>query len=222
MSLVYYRLRSAPLLALASLAAVWFVVAIVVRSSFGLGTEEPTRTSAVFLLLESGAVVMGVGAAFLVSEDVDPPIVLLHSLPESYSTTALARFAAWVALAAAMLEVFVRVADPVVPATAADLRAAALPTLVLIAGCSFLAGSIAGSLAGGTGSLGAAAILYVVESAVPDFPVQLRDVPGSATWQTSRTASLALGMLGVVAAGMWLHRASARRPSRRVAGGEAR
>ena len=185
---------------LVGVAAAWLALAGLVTWSFRPAMEIPARTSAIFLLLEIGALVLGLGAAFLVSEDVDPPKSLLRALPIPYWRTAFVRFVLWFLVSGIVLEVFVRIGDPVVPATAGTLRAAAFPTLLLVAGCSLLGAAVFGSLIGGAATLGLVCLILVAETASPELPLQLRDMPSSTTWRVSRLVATATGGVAALVA----------------------
>jgi hypothetical protein len=206
MTLLYYRLRSAPFGALVGTAGAWFLGSCVLIWSFRPGMEVPAKNSAVLILLQVGALALGLETSFLVSEDVDPPEPLLRSAPTPFWHTPHLRLLVWMCIAVVSIELYVRVAQGPASYTASALRAVAIPPMLLVAACSFFSAATFGSYLGGSLTLGLVGFLTLVETAWPNFPLQLRDLPQSPTWATSRLSAVVGALLLICLATVSLFR----------------
>ncbi len=143
MTLLGYRLRPVPWLLLAAIAACWLAVTDDFGPHFGASSE--------IVLMQVAAAVLGVQSAFLVSDDVDPPLTLLTTTPRTYRRAAALRALIWLSLSTGALAM---TAQYWPGGTPWQVLEAALAVLVLATGVSLTTAVWLGSHLGGAVALG--------------------------------------------------------------------
>lgn len=205
-SLFYYRLRSAPLISLLALPAIWLVLSAALFESFRPAMEPTARTSAVFMLLHAGVIALGLCTAFLVSVDVDPPEELLRSVPTPYWHMALERVVSWLLVSLLSVEVYAYLGAGPSIYDAELLRAVGLPNLLFVSSLALLSATFAGSYFGGAGALVFIGFVTLAEVGSKRFPLRLRDLPASPTWPDSRWLLVVVAVAAFAIAGWRLRR----------------
>ena len=143
MTLLRYRLRPVPWLLLGAIAACWLAVTDHFGPRFGASTEID--------LMQVAAAVLGLQSAWLVSDDVDPPLTLLATTPRTYRRAAALRTLVWLTLSTGALTLTAQYWPGGTPWPVLE---ATLAVLVLAAGVSLTTAAWLGSHLGGAVALG--------------------------------------------------------------------
>ena len=201
MRLVVYRLRPVPWLALVGASVAWLALVEFL-------TPALAGSDAVYRLLKSCSIIVGLGGAFIVSSEIDPAEPVLRSTPNPYWHASRLRMAVWLVVGTGLLILLIRflprtvgIAEPGV------LWQALLPEFLLTVSLSFLGATIAGSYVGGGLSLGVVALLFVVSSRWHRVPFRLLEAPpvrGASSgelqhWYGGRLWTLALAIVFLTA-----------------------
>jgi hypothetical protein len=143
MTMLRYRLRPIPWPLLGAIAACWLAVTDRFGPRFGASTDID--------FMQVAAAVLGVQFAWLVSDDVDPPLTLLVTTPRTYRRAAAQRVLIWLVISTGALIVTAQYWPGGTPRPVLE---AALAVLVLAAGVSFTTAAWLGSHLGGAVALG--------------------------------------------------------------------
>jgi len=161
--------------------------------------------SSYFLIIKSCALVSGLGAAFMVSTDIDPPEAVLRVAPIAYWRTAGLRLLAWLSVGGSVLLSVAPTlnAKPVSAGSIVVLWESFLPDFVLVSAVCFLAATIFGSYVGGGVSFVVIGGLALSGSRLRRFPLGLTEAPptsnGSvAVWHRWQLGRGAVGLLSLV------------------------
>jgi hypothetical protein len=210
MTLLWYRLRPVPWPVVLVISTAWLVATDHFGPRLGPGSAGT--------LLNVAAGVLGVQAAWFVSEDVDPPARLLVTTPLGYWRLPALRLALWSAVGVAgMWAAIGNWPDPLPRGTGVGAAAA----FVLASGAALLLASLLGShLGGGLAIVGLSAAAVIVARA-HESATAARGAPAGVAdgaWLEA-VIGMALILLALVRVGTASRRLSrpARRPGRRRA-----
>jgi hypothetical protein len=215
MTLMGYRLRPLPRAALVGLTLALLVVAWWLAPHLGaLGAAR---------FMQFASVLLGLGAGFTVSRDIDPEPVLA-SAPHPYWRTPAVRAALWLLGSGAVIVLIGAIigARVVRPLPVDHMTELAIANLVFVAGLVFLSSLPWGSLLGGAvalGGIGACAILqrlwaYWPLRVIDDADASRVEHPRVWLWGTG-AACLVAGLLYLRGRGFRVgHLLTSRKPSR--------
>jgi hypothetical protein len=198
--LTVYRFRPVP----------WaLLVGVSIASAVGVSWASRSGTfwdrSSFFLMIKSCALIIGLGAAFTVSADIDPPEAVLRPTPLAYWRTATLRLLVWLLIGGGVLLALAPTlsAKPLSMDSLGVLWESFLPDFLLVCGVCFLAASIFGSYVGGGLSFVAIGVLALGGSKLRRFPLGLIDAPPVrgdplAVWHRWELGRAATGGLSIV------------------------
>jgi hypothetical protein len=195
MTLLRYRLRPVPWVPLVGLSAAWLVAAGLVAPASGQIT--------LFYLIQSNGLLIGLGASFLVSSEVDGAEPILQASPIPFWRTPAQRLALWLTIGTLALLAVAWLRRNTLGLSAAHLWQGAVPDLILVAGLCFLGASLAGSYIGGGASLAAVVVMAMAGRTFPSFPIRVLDLPPDPSftlrqvhvWNAGRVCTVVAGAL---------------------------
>jgi hypothetical protein len=194
MTVLWYRLRPVPWPLLVLLGAVWAIATA--WAGPGMGELAGARS------VQACGLVLGLGGAFLVSAETDPPQPILRSVPVGYWRAVAVRIAAWAVIGLAVLALLAERTAPREQLKVAPVFMAAAATYLLAVAASVLLATMAGSYVGGCLALVGLAGLALAGDSWRSDPVPLLTVPGASVSHADyRAAALAAVLAGLA---FWL------------------
>jgi hypothetical protein len=188
MTLLAYRLRPLPGAVLGGLPIVlvsgtWWLAPL-------WGTSEAIR------VIQVGAVLLGVVAAFTVSRDVDAPEPVLAGTPHPFWRTPAVRAALWLTGAWGVVSLLGEVIDErvVEPFAVSSGVSLAHADLVFVAGLAFVVAIRAGSFIGGAAALVGLLVCTIIQRLWIDWPLRVLDPVGAPHWEDTRTLLTITGL----------------------------
>lgn len=211
-----YRLRPLPGAALVGLSLALLVV------TWWLAPHLEALGAARFMQFASA--LLGLGAGFTVSRDIDDPEPVLASAPHPYWRTPAVRASLWLMVSGGVVVLIGTIigARVIRPSPVDYMTELAFANLVFVAGLVFLSSIPWGSLLGGAAALGSIGACAVLQRLWSYWPLRVIDDAGASRVEHTRVwlwgtgaACLVAGLLYLRGRGLQLgHLLTSRKPSR--------